>query len=154
MIWQVLGNTSRQIAKFSLVTSTVKEKGSKGLQQTLQGVQLIQDNSNTNQWHYVDTKSNPDNDASKGMDVTNVKKVQRWYNGSLFLWQPEESWSLYKDNCLSLKESDLEIKHEVKVNITRTCSNSVLTWLEERMSDWTRMKRVIGIVLKYIEIFK
>ena len=74
-MWQVLGSTSRQIAKLSLVTSTVKEKGSKGLWQTLQGVQLIQDNSNTNQWHYVDTKSNPDNDASKGMDVTNVKKV-------------------------------------------------------------------------------
>ena len=153
-MWQVLGSTSRQIAKLSLVTSTVKEKGSKGLWQTLQGVQLIQDNSNTNQWHYVDTKSNPDNDASKGMDVTNVKKVQRWYNGSSFLWQPEESWSLYKDSCLSLEESDLEIKHEVKVNVTRTCSNSVLTWLEERVSDWTRIKCVSGIVLKYIEIFK
>ena len=62
--------------------------------------------------------------------------------------------SLYKDSCLSLEESDLEIKHEVKVNVTRTCSNSVLTWLEERISDWTRIKCVSGIVLKYIEIFK
>ena len=40
-------------------------------------VQLIHDNSNTNQWHYVDTNSNPADDASRGLDVTNTKKVQR-----------------------------------------------------------------------------
>ena len=86
--------------------------------------------------------------------MTNTKKVQRWYNGPAFLWQPEESWSLEKDSCPSLDESDPEIKHEVKVNVTRTCSNSALAWLEERISDWTRMNRIIGIVLKYIQLLK
>ena len=86
--------------------------------------------------------------------MTNTKKVQRWYNDPAFLWQPEESWSLEKDSCPSLDESDPEIKHEVKVNVTRTCSNSVLAWLEERISDWTRIKGIIGIVLKYVHILK
>ena len=86
--------------------------------------------------------------------MTNTKKVQRWYNDPAFLWQPEESWSLEKDSCPSLDESDPEIKHEVKVNVTRTCSNSALAWLEERISDWTRMNRIIGIVLKYIQLLK
>ena len=86
--------------------------------------------------------------------MTNTKKVQRWYIGPAFLWQPEESWSLGKDSCPSLDESDPEIKHEVKVNVTRTCSNSALAWLEERISDWTRMKRIIGIVLKYVQLLK
>ena len=86
--------------------------------------------------------------------MTNTKKVQRWYNGPAFLWQPEEYWSLEKDSCPSLDESDPEIKHEVKVNVTRTCSNSALAWLEERISDWTRMKRIIGIVLKYVQLLK
>ena len=54
-------------------------------------MQLICDNSNANQWHCVHTKSNPANDASRGLDVKNTKKVQRWYIGSDFLWQPEES---------------------------------------------------------------
>ena len=88
-------------------------------------VQLIRDKSNTNQWHYVDTKSNPADDASRGLDVTNTKKAHRWYNGPAFLWQPEESWSLKKDSCPSLDESEPEIKHEVKVNVMRTCSNFV-----------------------------
>ena len=112
-------------------------------------VQLIHDNSNTNQWHYVDTKCNPADDASRGLDVTNI---QRWYNSPAFLWQPEESCCLEKDSYTSLDESDPEIKQEVKVNVTRTYSNSVLAWLEERISDWTRMKRIIGIVLKYVQI--
>ena len=54
-------------------------------------VQLIYDNSNTNQWRYIDTKSNPADDASRGLNVTNTNKVQSWYNGPAFLWQPEES---------------------------------------------------------------
>ena len=53
--------------------------------------QPICDNSNTNQWHYVDTKINPADDASRDLDVTNTKKVWRWYNSPAFLWQPEES---------------------------------------------------------------
>ena len=84
--------------------------------------------------------------------MTNTRKVQRWYNSPALLWQPEESWPLKIDNCPSLDESDTEIKHEVKVNVTRTCSNSVLTWLEERISDCKRMKKIIGIVLKYVQI--
>ena len=74
-------------------------------------VQLIYGNSNTKQWHYVDTKSNPDHDASRSLDVTNTKKNQRWYNGSAFLWQSEESWSLEKDSYPILDDSDPEIKH-------------------------------------------
>ena len=49
-------------------------------------MQLIYDNSNTNQWHYVYTKSNAADDASRGLDVTNTKKGQRYYNGKAFLW--------------------------------------------------------------------
>ena len=53
-----------------------------------------------------------------------------------------------------MDKADPEIKHEVKVNVTRTCSNFVLAWLEERISDWTRMKRIILIVLKNVQILK
>ena len=81
-------------------------------------VQLIHDNSNTNQRHCVDTKSNPADDASMGLDVTNTAKVQRWYNCLALLWQPEETWSLGKDSYPSLDESDPETKQEVTVNVT------------------------------------
>ena len=50
-------------------------------------VQLICDNSNTAQWHHIDTTRNPTDDASRGLDMKNTKKVQRWYNGPDFMWQ-------------------------------------------------------------------
>ena len=113
-------------------------------------LQLICDNSNTNHWHYIDTTNNAAEDASKGLGVSNTKKVQRWYNDQDFFWQPEGSESLERDSCPSLDESDPDIKDEVQVNVKRTCSNPVLTWLEERTSsNWTRIKSVIGIILKY-----
>ena len=64
--------------------------------------------------------------------MTNTKKVQRWYNSPAFLWQSEESWPLEKDSCPSLDKSDPKIKHKMKVNVTRTCSNSVLAWLHKK----------------------
>ena len=36
---------------------------------------------------------------------------------------------------VGLDKSDPEIKHEMKVNVTGTCSNSVLTQLKEKISD-------------------
>ena len=111
----------------------MKAKGSKCLWQT---VQQIHDNSNTNQWNYVDNKRNPADDASRGLDVTNTKKIQRLNNGPAFLWQPEECRSLEKGTYPSLDESDPEFKQEVKVNVTATCSNPLLAWLEGRISDW------------------
>ena len=44
--------------------------------------------------------------------------------------------------------------HKVKVNSTRTGSNSVITLLEERISNWTRVKRIIWIILKCKQILK
>ena len=63
MMWQVSGNFSGQITKLYLVISTMKAKGSVFVANR---VQLIHDNSNTNQWHYVDTKSNTADDPSRG----------------------------------------------------------------------------------------
>ena len=46
------------------------------------------------------------------------------------------------------------IQKSNKVSVTRSCLNSVLIWFEERLSDWTRMRRIIEIVLKYGQILK
>ena len=75
-------------------------------------MQLIHNNSNTNQWYYVDTKSNPADDASRGL-VANSKKVHRVFNGPDFMWQSKNSWGLEKDCWPGLNGSVPEVKHEV-----------------------------------------
>ena len=52
------------------------------------------------------------------------------------------------------ERSNPKVMREVEVNCTRTGLNYLTTWLEERISDWTRMKRIVGIVLKYKQILK
>ena len=52
------------------------------------------------------------------------------------------------------ERSNPKVMREVEVNCTRTGLNYLTTWLEERISDWTRMKRIVGIVPKYKQILK
>ena len=52
------------------------------------------------------------------------------------------------------ERSNPKVMREVEVNCTRTGLNYLTTWLEERISDWTRMKSIVGIVLKHKQILK
>ena len=42
-------------------------------------VQLIRDNSEKEVWRYVDTKQNPADDASHGINASNIAKNSRWF---------------------------------------------------------------------------
>ena len=64
----------------------MKQKGSNYLWQT---IELIKDYSDKSQWHYISSKQNPADYASRGIDVCNDDKVKRWYLGQQFLWEPE-----------------------------------------------------------------
>ena len=48
--------------------------------------QLIRNHSAPDQWSYVDTKENPADDASQGLDAKTVTEQQRWLTGLGFLW--------------------------------------------------------------------
>ena len=47
-------------------------------------VQLIQENSDVNQWMYDDLRSNLANEASHRISPSNQEKVNRWLNGPSF----------------------------------------------------------------------
>ena len=48
-------------------------------------VQLIKDHAIIDQWHYVNTAENPTDFASRGLDVNQKNKVERWFQGPAFL---------------------------------------------------------------------
>ena len=48
-------------------------------------VQLIRNLSDPNQWRYVNTKENPADDASRGLDASTLTEQQRWVKGPKFL---------------------------------------------------------------------
>ena len=40
-------------------------------------VQLIRDNTNIEQWHYISTHDNPADDASRGLDSENPGRIKK-----------------------------------------------------------------------------
>ncbi|XP_044182196.1 uncharacterized protein LOC122963003 [Acropora millepora] len=96
-------------------------------------VQTIRNLSDPSQWKYVDTKENPADDASRGLDAKALKQQQRWLRGPGFLWQPEKDWPAQPSSLGKVSNEDLEIKRQKAVAVFLR----VKTILQER-----RLKRI------------
>ncbi|XP_067017894.1 uncharacterized protein [Acropora muricata] len=81
-------------------------------------VQTIRNLSDPSQWKYVDTKENPADDASRGLDAKALKQQQRWLRGPGFLWQPEKDWPAQPSSLGKVSNEDLEIKRQVNACVT------------------------------------
>ena len=55
-------------------------------------VQTIRDNTEVDQWHHVEGRLNPADDASRGLHSEHLLNSPRWIKGPEFLWQPEAEW--------------------------------------------------------------
>ena len=113
-------------------------------------VEFIKDHSDKSQWHYISSKQNPADYASRGIDVCNDDKVKKWYLGPQLLWEPEGTWDGNKI-ILPVNEKGPELKKEFVVCVA-TKSVDVLTALENRISNWSRMVRVVALLIKFKEI--
>ena len=115
-------------------------------------VQMIRDYSNVHQWRYVDTKQNPADCASRGLDGQGITQNQLWLTGPDFLWKPESSWpsqpNLSKD--YGLGESSVV----TSASITIDKSIPTVTTLIDHYSSWYRLKRAVAIYLKIFKLLK
>ena len=55
-------------------------------------IHLIKENTSVDQWHYVSSKENPADDASRGLDPRKETSNNRRFHGPSFLWQVESFW--------------------------------------------------------------
>jgi hypothetical protein len=109
-------------------------------------VAAIRDSSSPSQWNYVDTQSNPADDASRGVPAD---AMQRSINGPDFLSQAMENWPERPADMGDIPSDDLEIKKDAKVYATeRNTSNPILTAFE-RVSSWNNLKKIMAWILRY-----
>ena len=114
-------------------------------------VQTIRNLSDPSQWKYVDTKENPANDASRGLDVKALNEQQRWLRGPRFLWQPEKDWPTQPSSLGEISNGDPEIKRQVNAcvtTITDLSPASTITKLFQHFSDWYRLKKAVAVFLR------
>jgi hypothetical protein len=102
-------------------------------------VNLIRELSSASAWRYVDTKSNPADLASRGLDVDTFLTSEMWIRGPRFLHEPESSWpQVPEDVKHGSLEDDVEVKVSVMVCETVTTVMSFIEEFASRFSNWQK----------------
>lgn len=116
-------------------------------------IQEIQDRTCVKQWRYVDTKSNPADDASRGLCASELP-LSKWSQGPAFLWQNESEW-VVKGPPSNVQELSCEDPEVRKIVPLATNTSPLLSSLVERMSyfsDWMRAKKAVALCRRYVRI--
>ena len=120
-------------------------------------VQLIRNLSDPSQWRYVDTKENPADEASPGLDAKTLTEQQRWLIGPQFLWQPEKEWPAQPLSLGEIPSEDVEVKKEVNVcatTITNPAPAATVKKLLQHYSIWYRLKKAVAVYMRVKAVLK
>ena len=110
-------------------------------------IATIREASSPCQWRYVDTQSNPADEASRGVSVDSL---QRWIHGPSFLLQPCERWPQRPVDMRHISNDDPEIKKAAKVYANSTSPPSdFITNVFQRFSSWSHLKKIVAWILRY-----
>ncbi|XP_013419027.1 uncharacterized protein LOC106179805 [Lingula anatina] len=113
-------------------------------------VAVIREGSQPNQWHYVDSKSNPADDVSRGQTADQLLHNKRWKEGPSFLRKNEEQWpSLPGDTLHADNDMALEVKVTSHVTQAQRSEDTAVDKIFHRQSSWYRLKRDVAWWLRF-----
>ena len=110
-------------------------------------VRMILNHSTKSQWRYVETKMNPADDASRGINITRYLKNKRWFEGPSFLQQPLQELRAPDATNLTIDDEDPEVK-KIKVNKI-SMQNDILSRLTSRTTKWLKLKRIVATIMQW-----
>jgi transposase InsO family protein len=109
---------------------------------------IINAHTTFDQWHYVNTKENPADCASRGVSVIGeFIDHHLWFHGPEFIWKPESTWLSNCDIDTAIGVNDVEVKKCVNTTLIQSSFNGVEKILQH-FSDWKRLKVTVGWFLK------
>lgn len=107
----------------------------------------IRDLTTPEQWRHCPGKLNPADDVSRGLEMSEFQKNERWLKGPPFLWKSEDHWPDIKYENVSVEK--LEIKKEVY--LTSFELSTPLDDLLTRFSSWITLLRTFAWLLKFLQ---
>ena len=104
----------------------------------------IRESSDPKQWHHVDSKENPADDITRGLDITKMGPESRWIRGPEFLLKDPSHWP-EPPEVLPVDSDDPEVR---RINVLAI---TVSPFIEvfERYSKWTKAFRVVAWILRF-----
>ena len=118
-------------------------------------VQLIRDHSHPKQWKYVETKENPADDASRGLNGLALLEGQRWLEGPEFLWKPESEWPQQPFTLGQVPDDDPEVRKVTTSSVVsiNQVDNATIKLINS-FSDWHRLRRAVAVFLRVKETLR
>ncbi|XP_033102417.1 uncharacterized protein LOC117105401 [Anneissia japonica] len=99
--------------------------------------------SDPSQWRYVDTKSNPADEGSRGIHACEITEDCRWLRGPEFLWKADTEWPIMP---VSIDNKDLEFKTPPVHSLA--CRATMMDVIV-RYSTWTKLLKGLAWLLKF-----
>ena len=110
---------------------------------------VIHDATQDNQWRYVDSKSNPADDVSRGLSPQQMLSRTRWIHGPDFLLKDDYSWPVCPDSVSSELVNDCEVKGSCAV--TEVQQDDIMEKFLERYSSWFRLKKAVAWLRRFVQ---
>ena len=118
-------------------------------------VQLIRDFTSPAQWRYVDTSSNPADEASRGLSGAVLLQQQRWMKGPQFLWKTETEWPQQPFPVGEVPDDDPRVKRVVAAStMVMADSAATVNKLIGYHSSWRRLKLSVAVFLRIKTVFQ
>lgn len=121
-------------------------------------VQEIRDITDPSSWYYVESKSNPSDEASRGVTAKRFVSSSRWLQGPEFLWKDVDLESK-RGPAIIDEEVQKKMKHEmrkatafastVKENDYKLSKASFDCSRLKRFSSWFKAKRAVANCMLY-----
>ncbi|XP_077865705.1 uncharacterized protein LOC144352647 [Saccoglossus kowalevskii] len=115
---------------------------------------LIRELTSPDAWKYVNTASNPSDDASRGITARQLIEDSNWLTGPDFLWNDKSlSATEFRYECTSDTEEEMrrEMKRTstvLKTNSLTACSDGQLINRFDQYSSWDASKRAAANCLR------
>jgi hypothetical protein len=109
-------------------------------------VNQIQETTNAEDWNHINSKENPADLVSRGVDVNVLRSLSLWRNGPNWLQQNETSWPKGQEIADISEERKTARSIPVVSLLTQIRQDKVFT----KFSSWTKLQRVKTHCLRFI----
>ena len=107
-------------------------------------VAFIRENTNIQQWKFIEGKHNPADDASRGLSAKKFLDSKRWLRGPQFLWKQNHTWPTMNIDSDPLSHDDPEVKCAIVCNAVTQDPSNPTNKLLSYFSDWTRLMKAVA----------